>query len=76
MRGAWDYSFLMMCCSWNTIIFARINQLQTQILPPPQPLGAEGPTYPEMTKEAVSNALSDAGLPYEAIQAAVRYSTP
>ena len=44
--------------------------------PPPQPLGAEGPTYPEMTKEAVSNALSDAGLPYEAIQAAVRYSTP
>ena len=38
----------------------------------PQPLGAEGPTYPEMAKEATSKALSDAGLPYEAIQAAVR----
>lgn len=35
-----------------------------------KPLGPQGPSYPEMAKEAVSNALQDSGVPYEAIQAA------
>ena len=45
-------------------------------LSPSQPLGPQGPSYPEMAKEAVSNALQDSGVPYEAIQAAVSLSTP
>ena len=43
---------------------------QTQSLSP-QPLGLLGPSYPEMAKEAVSKALQDSGVPYEAIEAAV-----
>ena len=39
-----------------------------------QPLGSEGPSYPKMAKEAVSKALTDSRLSYDAIQAAVRYS--
>lgn len=35
-----------------------------------KPLGPDGPTYPDMAKEAVSKALSDARLSYDAIQAA------
>ena len=59
-------------------LYLHVHSLNFSFLPHThapslQPLGAEGPTYPDMAKEAVSNALSDAGLPYEAIQAAVRY---
>ena len=36
-----------------------------------QPLGPAGPSYPEMAKEAVTKALEDAGVPYDAIEAAV-----
>lgn len=41
------------------------------MFPPLQPLGLEGPTFPELTSEAITSALTDAGLPYSAIEAAV-----
>ena len=34
-------------------------------------MGAKGPSYPEMAKEAVGKALQDAKLPFEAVEAAV-----
>lgn len=39
--------------------------------PTPQPLGSEGPSYTDLASEAVAAATKDAGLPYEAIEAAV-----
>ena len=36
-----------------------------------QPMGPQGPSYPEMGKEAVGKALQDAKLPFEAVEAAV-----
>ena len=37
-----------------------------------QPRGSEGPSYVEMAKEAVTNALADAQVSFDAVEAAVR----
>lgn len=58
----------------SVAITVSFSRLFTSLPPSPyclQPLGLEGPTFPELTSEAISNALADAGIPYTAVEAAV-----
>ena len=38
-----------------------------------QPLGPAGPSYPELSREAMQNALDDAGITFDSVEAAVGF---
>ena len=38
-----------------------------------QPLGPAGPSYPELSREAIQNALDDAGITFDSVEAAVSF---
>ena len=55
--------------------YSTIDISLNSLLMPPCQGGSEGPSYVEMAKEAVTNALADARVSFDAVEAAVRLCT-